>query len=1211
MIMLDNVKIIQDVFSLYELSLAVGNSLDTDENCRYFLNTLASRKGLSFTAIWIRSGADAVTGSYHLLYALPTHRVEETLTDEDHYILQRLQDVPYFSLDSEHSDFSRVVQEKNINTGVYGIFKLGELGFLKIHAVGRTEVYSTKEMAQLNAVFQKFTTSLEGCLAHEKLKEESLIRKKAQDALQRSNARYVDLFQNMNDVLLLLDADGIIIDANQAAAELTGLDPGSLAKKDVRSIIHPDDLERAVTHFQLLPKQGAISGLELRILSSQGDIKYVQVNSSAIYEEGAFVGSRDIVRDVTRQKKAEKSLLDSEYRLRQIIDTSLDAVITIDGDGKITEWSKQAEQIFGYQRHEVLRKLLGDLIVPNVHRQAHHSGIERFHQTGEGPVLNKRIEISALRSTGEEFPIELAVTPIQYESNFFFSAFVRDISHRKAAEKALRNSQTRLIALIKNLQTGILLETESREIVLVNQTFCDIFGIPVAPESLIGQDCSNAAEESKHLFVNPDQFIGEVAALLGARQLKAGDELETVDGRILVRDFIPIESGENYLGHLWQYRDVTERRQAQRAIQKSEEKYRNIMENMQLGMLELDQEERIVKVYDRFSEMTGYREEELLGKVAAEVLLPPDSRSVISEDRDLRKSGQPAVYEIQIRRKDGSLFWALISGSPIYNDQGKLQGSLALHYDITDRKLLEQDLFQAKQVAEQARRAEQQFLANMSHEIRTPMNAVIGMTYLLYETSINERQKEYLDALRFSADSLLGIINNILDISKIEAGELELEEKTFNLLQMMNALYRTFQFKLREKPVSMVLNYDPAIKHLIIGDATRLNQILINLLGNAGKFTNKGTIGLDVRLLRETPDSYLLEFKVHDTGIGIPTDKLELIFENFKQADLEVVRKFGGTGLGLTIVKQLVEMQQGRIEVQSEPGQGSVFTFVMPFGNSGIPATEKDRMKENTDTDLATLLQQVRLLVVEDNAMNQKLISRILETWGCTYQLAGDGYKGLELASQHTFDVILMDIHMPGIDGCEVTRRIRNDAQNPNQKVPIIALTAAALLDEKNRALESGMNDFLTKPFSPRSLQKKIVSLLGLETPAASTAGDDPEQAATISIDLAYLFEFSNNDVYFVKDMLGSFLTETPIALEQMDTALREKDWEQLYRIAHSLKSNLMMLGMKEQEACAKAIEKLIKEGRQEGAELPPLIQSLRQDTQQSFALIREKLTQL
>ncbi len=490
-------------------------------------------------------------------------------------------------------------------------------------------------------------------------------------------------------------------------------------------------------------------------------------------------------------------------------------------------------------------------------------------------------------------------------------------------------------------------------------------------------------------------------------------------------------------------------------------------------------------------------------------------------------------------------------------------------------------LIKAKQDAEQAQLTERQFLANMSHEIRTPMNAVIGMTHLLYETQPTPTQKEYLDSLRFSADSLLSIINNILDLSKIEADELEFEKKQFSLEQLMNSLQRAFQFKVRDKAISVVMEYDAAIQNLIIGDPTRLNQILTNLLGNACKFTNQGTIALKARLLEGSDKCYLIEFAVEDTGIGIAEDKLEEVFQNFKQADAKVTRKYGGTGLGLTIVKQLVELQGGTITVKSKLKEGSSFIFTLPFQNAGIKKFEKQTQDPVAVADAKMFLKKLKVLVVEDNSMNQKLISKILEIWGCQFEVAHNGKMAIAASEVNDYDLILMDIHMPEMDGVEATRLIRSNPDNPNRLSPIIALTATALLEEKKRALDVGMNDFLTKPFSPAMLENCLFKNLGIQKGISpkSARSKVTEANMEVEVDLEYLFEFSNGDSTFVKGMVDTFLAEMPSTSERMLNQLQAENWEELYKMVHTLKPNFMMLGMKTQQKGAVEVEGLIKSG--------------------------------
>jgi len=513
----------------------------------------------------------------------------------------------------------------------------------------------------------------------------------------------------------------------------------------------------------------------------------------------------------------------------------------------------------------------------------------------------------------------------------------------------------------------------------------------------------------------------------------------------------------------------------------------------------------------------------------------------------------------------------------LYNTNEKLKKlNENLEQTITQRT---EELNKAKLTAEQSQKAEQQFLANMSHEIRTPMNAVIGMTHLLNETPLTPIQKEYVNSLQFSADNLMGLINNILDLSKIEAGELNFEEEPFNLNKLMLGLHKAYELKLKNQPVLVSLDFDPAIQNMILGDSTRLNQILNNLLSNAGKFTQQGTINIRVLLLKKETNRYWIEFQIQDSGIGIPKEKVNLIFQNFKQADTDVSRKYGGTGLGLTIVKELVELQGGIIKVESTLSEGSIFKVLLPLSFTDIKAGEEEEKNKEDRAIKENFLKKLSLLVVEDNEMNQKLITKILEIWDVTFDLSINGMEAISLTQQKQYDMILMDINMPIIDGVEATNIIRKDKQNLNHKTPIMAMTAAALLEEKNKALQAGMNDYITKPFSPNILLDKIYYLMNKDSqrPASKMLEVDNETTTTPTFDLEYLYNFSNGDQKFVHDMVQTFLKEIPIALEVLQTGIIEKDWKIVHNTAHRLKPNFMMLGMKQQQLQSETIEQMIK----------------------------------
>ncbi|MFK7806876.1 MAG: ATP-binding protein [Saprospiraceae bacterium] len=367
----------------------------------------------------------------------------------------------------------------------------------------------------------------------------------------------------------------------------------------------------------------------------------------------------------------------------------------------------------------------------------------------------------------------------------------------------------------------------------------------------------------------------------------------------------------------------------------------------------------------------------------------------------------------------------------------------------------------------------QQVITHISHELRTPLNSVIGMTQLLSDTNLNDQQKEYLKCLDFSANSLKGIINNTLDISKIEAGELQLEKRPFQLKQLLKSLHHSFRFTLKDKAVSMKLDIDANIKNQIIGDGTRLNQILSNLLSNACNFTSAGSVELKVRLLASIEKEYVLQFEVKDTGIGIPEDKMDVVFQEFKQASEDTTRKYGGTGLGLPIVKALVAQLNGNIELESEVNNGSTFRVVLPFEHTGQPEAALGRKKEKVSND-NSILQKGHYLFVEDDIMNQKLIAAILNNWNCTFDIAKNGAEAMAFSRQKKYDLIFMDINLPIMSGLDITSKIKAEWNNPNNASTFVALTGALTLQEREEAQGVGMVDFLGKPFTPKRLRGLI-----------------------------------------------------------------------------------------------------------------------------------------
>jgi signal transduction histidine kinase/DNA-binding response OmpR family regulator len=476
--------------------------------------------------------------------------------------------------------------------------------------------------------------------------------------------------------------------------------------------------------------------------------------------------------------------------------------------------------------------------------------------------------------------------------------------------------------------------------------------------------------------------------------------------------------------------------------------------------------------------------------------------------------------------------------------------------DITEQREIELQLIQAKDLAEQSVRIKEQFLANMSHEIRTPMNGIIGFANILDETKLDSNQKQNVRSIKSAGENLMVIINDILDFSKIEANKMTFEAVNFSLSRAVNSVIELLEPKAKEKKIKLLCEIDSDINNFLIGDPTRLSQILINLVGNAIKFTERGYVEIFVSQLNETDSEISLGFSVVDTGIGIDSNKLHSIFESFNQASNDTTRKYGGTGLGLTITKKLIDLQGGNLIVKSELAKGSEFSFSIKYKKGAEVGTIK-KVKESEQLS-PDFLKNINILLAEDHDLNQLLAVSIFAKWNKKIDIAENGKIALEKIKENDYDIVLMDIQMPEMDGRDVTRYIRKN-YGAKASIPIIALTAHATLGEEKKCLDAGMNDYLSKPFDSFKLLEKIYKNLKEDSKIKTSIQTYENEKL---FDLKHLYEFLENDQNYINEMVSLFIETTPEVLKSIEEANNSDDSVKLKEGVHKLRSSLGLMGI-------------------------------------------------
>jgi len=734
-----------------------------------------------------------------------------------------------------------------------------------------------------------------------------------ENLLSEKTSELEGVFINIVDPYVVMDIKGNVVRMNAAAKQLLGYDHDN-DPINLRQLVHPDYLEYTQKSFANLYEVGTLKNYRAKIIVKDQTERFVQVNSSLIYnKEGDPIAAQGIIRDITKENEVEELLSEQKKQLDIIVENSPLGIVLTVGE-KIIKVNKRFTELLGYSEVELKQRTVKEISAPedneistNLIAQMNSGELDNFsivkkYFTKNGEILLAKTSVSAVKETTGKIAYEVAI--------------VEDITKERVAEEKIKASENRLASLISNLQTGVLLEDENRTISLTNQMFCNLFQIAVAPEELKGADCSNAAEESKHHFIDPQSFVKRIDTILKEKKVVLSDELEMTDGRILERDYIPIFNNGIYKGHLWTYNDVTIRKHYKQNLEIQKEKYWSIIANMNLGLIEVDNEDVIQLVNQSFCKMSGFSEKELLNKKAGEVLKVKE-KSIITEKGQDRIKGKSDSYEIQVIIKNGQRRYWLISGAPRYGENGEVVGSIGIHLDISAQKNLELQKERLVKELEASNIGLQEYAHIVSHDLKSPLRSISALA-----TWLNDDYKDVLDdtgiynlqMMQEKVEGMDKLIDGILKYSSINSDTLE--NTNVDLNKVINEIREIIFIPAHVNVI--IMTPLPTIE----ADATKMHQLFQNLLSNAVTNIDKeeGIVEINVE---EKPTYW--QFSIKDNGIGIPEEYHHKIFQIFQS----IGNQEQSTGIGLSIVKKIIDLYEGTIWLESSVSKGTTFFFTI------------------------------------------------------------------------------------------------------------------------------------------------------------------------------------------------------------------------------------------------------------------------------------------
>ena len=1044
-------------------------------------------------------------------------------------------------------------------------------------------------------------------------------KKKVIRALKDSNEQLQDLFENANDLIQVFDLDGNIQFVNRAWKETLQYSDDEILKLNFKDIIAKDHVTDTLEHLNNILKGKKDDKFETVFTSKHGRNIQVICSVNVRFEKEKPIAFRGIFHDNTEHMRAERaqnlyykistlainsdkldSLLDNIHKeLRTLIAVNNFHVALYDRDHNYLNFPYYVDENIGPKPISMKRIVGKGLTEYSLFNEdptfLYEEDIKRLSEEGKiellGPIPkiwlgvplrleNRTIGVICVKSHSDRNKYKRR----HLELLHFISGQIALVIERKRNEEKIIDQTARLNAIFESSSHLIWSVNRKRGLTSFNQNYANaIFRkynkFPSIYDETVEKDVMVLSDPEYHDFIDKkykDAFNGQPQHFEACNTNQNGEIFwrETFLNPIFLPDGrIDEVSGISH--------DITEKKQWEITIQESEEKFRNIFESFQDIYYRTDLNGYITMISPSGCELSGYTQEEIIGKHISEFFTTPKQQANLI--REVLRTGRVKNYETNVNIKGGEAIQSISNIRLIYNNEGKPIGVDGVARDITYLKKASEELLHAKEIAEKSLKVKENFLANMSHEIRTPMNGIIGMIDLLNETPLMEDQRKYVQTIKKSSETLLNILNDILDLSKIEAGKMQLRLAPISIEQTIEKLHSLFYQQAILKNIELLYSIDSNVPKVVLADETRLLQILSNLTSNAIKFTEHGSVRIQISLQSKKDLLNKIRVNISDTGIGIPEDKLNVLFGYFNQVDNSSSKSYGGTGLGLAISKELSKLMNGEIGVQTEANKGSMFWFT-------FEANESKRLVENKPDHASPFIGEKpikdypKILLVDDNAINLFVASEILRKAGCDIDTAGTGLEAIQKVKEHSYRLILMDIQMPQMDGIQATAEIRklNLASTP----PVIAMTAYSMKEDKERFMLNGMDDYIAKPIKAESLISKVKEWLH-QNQATSPEVNHTQPADSYKIEeqpaiLDYgVFEKLKNlsGAEIIDQIYKEFENESLEQIVDCKNSLPMGDFHNILNKLHTLKGVSGTLGLIELESLSRSIETKLKQG--------------------------------